>query len=150
MAQSLAQVYLHSIFSTKYRQALITAEIESQLHAYMGGIIKNLKGAPLRINGTANHVHLLSTLPRTITIAKYLEEIKKESSKWIKTQGSTFKSFAWQNGYATFSVSSSKVKAVTDYINNQKEHHKVMTFEEEVIRFLKEYGVEYDERYLWD
>ena len=150
MAQSLAQVYLHSIFSTKYRQNLIIPEVESQLYAYIGGIINNLGGRPLIINGLPDHIHILSTLPRTVAIAKYLEEIKKNSSKWMKVQRPELNHFAWQNGYATFSVSSSKTGAVTNYIKNQKEHHKQLTFKEEVIRFLNECNVEYNEKYLWD
>ncbi|MCB0593741.1 MAG: transposase [Phaeodactylibacter sp.] len=134
MAQSLAQVYLHSVFSTKYRQNLIIPEVESQLYAYIGGIINNLGGRPLIINGVPDHVPILSTLPRTVTIAKYLEEIKKNSSKWVKSQSPDLNLFAWQNGYAAFSVSSSRIGAVTNYIKKQKEHHKRLTFKEEVIR----------------
>lgn len=150
MAQSLAQVYLHSIFSTKYRQNLIISEVEVPLYSYIGGIIKNVGGTPIEVNGMPDHIHILSTIPRTVTIAKYLEEIKKSSSKWIKTQGAAFQKFAWQGGYATFSVSSSKVEVVARYIRNQKEHHKRMTFQQEVIKFLEEYNVEYNEQYLWD
>ena len=150
MAQSLAQVYLHSVFSTKYRQNLIIPEVESQLYAYIGGIINNLGGRPLIINGVPDHVPILSTLPRTVTIAKYLEEIKKNSSKWVKSQSPDLNLFAWQNGYAACWVSSSRIGAVTNYIKKQKEHHKRLTFKEEVIRFLDEYDVEYDEKYLWD
>ena len=150
MAQSLAQVYLHSIFSTKYRQNLIIPEVEAPLYGYIGGIIKNIGGTPIEINGMPDHIHILSTLPRTVTIAKYLEEIKKSSSKWIKTQDAAFQKFAWQGGYATFSVSSSKVEVVARYIQNQKEHHKRLTFQQEVIKFLEEYNVEYNEQYLWD
>ena len=150
MAQSFAQVYLHTVFGTKYRDHLITDEIAPKLFSYLGGIIKNLGGTPIEINGMPDHVHILSTLPRTITIAKYLEQIKKSSSKWMKNQHSVSRNFAWQNGYATFSVSSSKVRAVKRYIENQTEHHKKLNFKQEVIRFLEEYQVKYDEKYLWD
>ncbi len=150
MAQSLSKVYLHIIFSTKNRENLILPKVEKELYAYIGGVIKNLKGVPININGMPNHIHILSTFPRTITIAKFLEEIKKSSSKWMKTQGSEFVDFSWQGGYAVFSVSQSKVEVVSKYISNQKEHHKKMTFQEEVIQFLEQYGIEYDEKYLWD
>ena len=150
MPQSLAKVYLHSVFSTKHRQPLITSAVEDPLYAYMGGVIKNLGSAPLIINGVSDHIHILSTLPRTTTIAKYLEEVKKSSSKWIKTKGSEFKNFAWQSGYATFSVGQSEIETISEYIRKQKEHHKKLTFKEEVIRFLEEYGIEYNEEYLWD
>jgi REP element-mobilizing transposase RayT len=150
MAQSLAKVYLHIVFSTKKRHPLIISKIEKELYAYIGGVIKNLKAIPININGMPDHIHILCTFPRTITIAKYLEEIKKCSSKWIKTKGDEFLSFAWQGEYSVFSVSESKVNAVSKYISNQKEHHKNMTFQEEVIQFLEKYGLEYDEKYLWD
>ncbi|MCB9295778.1 MAG: transposase [Lewinellaceae bacterium] len=132
------------------RQHLIIPEVESQLYAYIGEIVNNLGGRPLMINGVPDHIHILSTLPRTVTIAKYQEEIKKNSSKWVKAQRPDLNLFAWQNGYAVFSVSSSRIGAVTNYIKKQKEHHKRLTFKEEVIRFLDEYDVEYDEKYLWD
>ena len=150
MAQSLAKVYLHSIFSTKHRESLIAPEMEDRLYGYIAGIIKKVGGYPVKINGMPDHVHILSTLPRTITVAKYLEEIKKNSSKWVKVEYPEWKNFAWQGGYATFSVSSSKVDTVSNYIENQKEHHKKLTFQEELIQFLERYGVDYDEKYLWD
>ena len=150
MPQSLAKVYLHTVFSTKFRQPLILPEVEESLYAYIGGIIKQQNSIPLAINGMPDHIHLLSTLPRTITIAKYLEAIKKSSSKWIKGVHPNLESFAWQGGYATFSVSSSKVDVVRQYIKRQKTHHQKLTFKEEVIQFLEKYQMEYDERYLWD
>lgn len=113
MAQSLSKVYLHIIFSTKNREHLILPKIETELYAYLGGAIKNLKAIPININGMPDHIHILSTFPRTITIAKFLEEIKRTSSKWIKTKGDEFNGFGWQGGYAVFSVSQSKVTAVS-------------------------------------
>ena len=109
-----------------------------------------MDGLPFLINGTADHVHILSTLPRTVTLAKYIEEIKRPSSRWIKTKGGMYSKFAWQNGYGAFSVSSSKVDAVKRYIAGQKEHHREVTFIEEFLEFLQKYNIEYDERYLWD
>lgn len=150
MPQSLAKVYLHIVFSTKYRRNLILPKIEKELYAYIGGVIKNLKGMPIKINGMPDHIHILATLPRTITIAKFLEEIKRSSSKWIKTQGSEFVDFSWQGGYGVFSVSQSKVEIVSKYISNQKAHHSKKTFKAELIEFLEQYEVEYDEKYLWD
>jgi len=150
MAQSLSKIYLHTVFSTKYRNALIKKEIEEELFAYIGDTIKRDGGIPFLINGTENHIHILSTLPRTITLAKYIENIKRNSSRWIKGKGSDYLNFAWQNGYATFSVSSSRVDIVKKYISNQKEHHKKIVFKEELILFLKEYKIDYDEKYLWD
>ena len=150
MPQSLSKVYLHIVFSTKHRQNLIHPNLESELYSYMGGIIKTLNGSPININGTSNHIHILTTLPRTITIAKILEEIKKSSSKWIKTKGIQYSKFSWQGGYGVFSVSQSGVAAVSTYIDNQKEHHKTKSFKEELISFLDKYETHYEEKYVWD
>ena len=150
MSQSLAQIYIHIVFSTKYRKPLILPKTEEELYAYIGGIIKGLKGNSIKINGVSNHIHILTTLPKTVTLSKYLEEIKRSSSKWIKTKGDNYKNFSWQRGYGAFSVSSYKVDVVKNYIAKQKEHHKSQGFKEEFIKFLDEYKIEYDERYLWD
>ncbi|MDH4202128.1 MAG: IS200/IS605 family transposase [Phycisphaerae bacterium] len=150
MAQSLAQKYVHIVFSTKERYPFIETDIEPQLYAYMAGTIKQMEGIPCLINGTADHIHILSTLPRTVTLAKYIEGIKRPSSRWLKTKGGMYEKFAWQNGYGAFSVSSSRVEAVKRYIAGQEEHHRTVTFKEEFLEFLRKYKVEYDERYLWD
>jgi REP element-mobilizing transposase RayT len=150
MPQSLSKVYLHTVFSTKNRKPLIRNDIEGELYAFIGATVKNLGGIPIKINGMPDHIHILSTLPRTVSISKFIEEIKKGSSKWIKTKGWDFSRFYWQNGYATFSVSSSNIEVVRRYIENQKMHHAKVFFKDEVIRFLKNYKVDYDERYLWD
>ena len=150
MAQSFSQIFVHAVFSTKKRYPFIKAEIESELFAYMGDSIKRLKGIPILINGIANHVHVFSTLPKLITVPKLIEELKRNSSRWIKSKGVSYQRFAWQNGYGAFSVSPSKKETVINYIANQKVHHKKMTFEEEYLKFLEEYGIDYDERYLWD
>ena len=150
MAQSLAQIIVHIIFSTKKRHPFIKPAIEPELFAYIGDTIKRSGSIPFLINGTEDHVHICSTLPKTVSLSKFLEDIKRNSSRWIKTKGLEYQKFAWQNGYGAFSVSSSKKDIVVKYIANQKEHHKKLTFKEELIIFLKEYEVEYDERYLWD
>ena len=150
MPQSFAQIYLHIVFSTKYRQPLILPEIEDKLYAYIAGIIKKLGGIPIQINGMPDHIHILATLPRTITIAKYLEEIKRNSSRWIKTQGILYQHFAWQNGYGAFSVSQSQTNRVDRYIRNQKVHHKRQdTFKREFEALLKKHNLEYEKEYLW-
>ena len=150
MAQSLAQLYVHIVFSTKERYLFIETEIEPELYAYIAGTIKQMNGIPCLINGTADHVHILATLPRTVTLAKYIEGIKRPSSQWIKTKGEMYQKFAWQNGYGAFSVSSSRRDSVKRYIAGQKEHHRTVTFKEELLEFLQKYDVQYDERYLWD
>jgi REP element-mobilizing transposase RayT len=150
MSQSLAQIYVHIVFSTKDRYSFIQQAIEPELFAYMGDTIKRIGGIPYLINGTANHIHLLSSLPRAIALSKYIEEIKRNSSRWIKTKNSDYEKFAWQNGYGAFSVSSSQKDSVVKYIAGQKEHHQKITFEDEFLTFLKKYNVQYDLRYLWD
>ena len=150
MPQSLAQIYVHIIFSTKERYPFINEVIEPQLFAYMGDTIKRCKGVPFLINGTADHVHILSSLPRTMSLSKYIEEIKRNSSRWIKTKDIQYEKFAWQNGYGAFSVSSSQKDFVVRYIAGQKEHYRMATFKEEFIAFLEKYNIEYDEKYLWN
>ncbi|MGF7140925.1 IS200/IS605 family transposase [Roseimarinus sediminis] len=150
MPQSLSKVYLHLIFSTKNRKQLIDHEIESRLHEYLGGIAKGLECNPIQIGGDNDHVHILCLLSRKIAQMTLLEEIKKRSSKWIKTIDQRYAFFYWQDGYGAFSVSADAVNKVIAYIQNQKEHHKRVSFQDEFRAFLKEYGVEYDERYVWD
>ena len=150
MAQSLSQIYIHIIFSTKRRQPFIKPDVEPELFAYIGDTIKRNGGIPFLINGTENHIHIFSTLPKNISIAKFIEEIKRNSSRWIKSKGSGYNNFAWQNGYGSFSVSSSKKGIVIKYIASQKEHHKKQTYNEELLTFLDKYKIDYDEKYLWD
>ena len=150
MPQSLAKIYLHIVFSTRDRKPLIMPGIEDELHRYMAGILKNINSTALVINGTENHIHILNTLSRIVTVSKMLELVKKDSSKWIKTKGHQYANFYWQAGYGTFSVSSTKVEIVKKYIQNQKEHHRKKTFKEEYRDFLKEYKIDYDEKYVWE
>ena len=150
MPQSLAQIYIHIVFSTKERYPFIDSAIERELFAYIGATIKRCEGVPFLINGTADHIHILSSLPRTMALSKYIEEIKRNSGRWIKTKDADYQKFAWQNGYGAFSVSSSRKESVVRYITGQKEHHKMVTFKEEFITFLEKYNIQYDERYLWD
>jgi putative transposase len=149
MAQTLVRVLVHLIFSTKDRAPVIRPDIESELHAYLAGIANNLDSPCLAVNGTHDHVHMLLAQSKKLALAKLLEEVKKGSSKWIKTKGAAFQRFYWQDGYAAFSVSQSRVAAVEAYIAGQKEHHRKRTFQEELIQFLRKHGVEYDERYIW-
>ncbi len=116
----------------------------------MASIFKALKSQALLINGTSDHVHTLFSLSRVVTIADVVEEVKTESSKWIKTKGREFRNFHWQSGYGAFSISQSQVTTVKRYIERQKEHHRRVTFQDEYRKFLKAYEVEYDEHYIWD
>ena len=150
MPQSLSKVNVHIIFSTKNRQNLIDDRIENSLYEYLGGICKGLECNPVKVGGHKNHVHLLCLLSRRVAQMKLLEEIKKQSSKWIKTKGQAYSNFYWQDGYGIFSINPTETDKVIDYIQLQQEHHKHKSFQDEFIAFLKRYQVEYDERYLWD
>ena len=149
MAQSLTQIYTHIIFSTQNRENILCHEDLQDIHAYLGGIINNNNCNTIIIGGISDHVHILCKLSSTTAIATLLQEVKRSSSKWIKQKSPVYKDFAWQNGYAAFSVSQSKVEIVRNYIANQEAHHHKQTFKEELIEFLNNYQVEYDPEYLW-
>ena len=150
MPQSLAKIIVHIIFTTKNRFPFLNQNIRKKMHAYLGGIVKNLGSHVYTINGTADHVHIVCELPRTISLSKFVEEIKKNSSSWIKKQENKFQKFYWQIGYGAFSVSSSILPSVIQYVQNQEKHHQRLSFQEEFIEFLNKYGIEYDEKFLWD
>jgi len=150
MPQSLARLHIHLVFSTKNRERIITDDVRSALHAYMATVLQNLACAPVLINSVEDHAHLLFDLARTISISQAVEDVKKSSSKWIKTQGPEFAGFAWQAGYGAFAVSESNVETVRAYIANQREHHRTKTFQEEYRAFLERHNVAFDERYVWD
>jgi putative transposase len=148
MSQSFVQIYVHIVFHTKDNIMLIREDIENELFSYLGGILKNYKSIPLQIGGTSDHIHILCTLPKTMTLADLAEAVKKSSSKWIKTKGVHYRNFYWQDGYGGFSVSKSGVDAVRLYILHQKKHHEKVSFMYEYKNFLEEYGISYEERYL--
>jgi REP element-mobilizing transposase RayT len=150
MAQSLSKVYVHITFSTKNREYLIDDNIKNSLFEYLGGICKGLDCNPLKVGGCHDHIHVICMLSRKIAQMTLLEELKKQSSKWIKTKGPTYSDFYWQSGYGIFSVNPTETDIVVNYIMNQDEHHKKVSFQDEYRAFLKKYNIEYDERYLWD
>jgi len=150
MAQSLSRVYVHITFSTKNRYPFIDDSINKELWAYIGGTCKALDCNPMRIGGYNDHVHICCQLSKKITQIKLLEEIKSQSSKWIKAKGLHYQKFYWQDGYGIFSINPFEIEKVIEYIDNQYEHHKKRTFQEELLAFLQKYKVEYDERYLWE
>ena len=150
MGQSLAQNYLHLVFSTKGRQQLIFPPVEEELYKYIGGICKKLESPPLKVGGYIDHVHILCMLSKKIALMDFLEEVKKSSSKWMKTKMGTLNNFYWQDGYGAFSVSPKDIGKVSAYINNQHEHHRNKSFQDEYREYLKSQCVEYDERYVWD
>jgi putative transposase len=150
MPQSLANVLVHLIFSTKNREPLIAADVEDQLYAYLATACRTCHCPAHKVGGTADHVHLLVSLARTVTIADLLGSIKADSSKWIKSRGRGLPDFAWQNGYGAFSIGQSQSASVRAYIAGQKEHHRARTFQEEFLEFLRRYEVEFDQRYVWE
>lgn len=151
MPQSLAQVYLHLVFSTKHRRPFLQKrDVRDKVHAYLTGICRNLECPSLIIGGVEDHVHILCTLSRKIAISELLRELKRDSSKRAKELGPGLAEFEWQAGYGAFSISPSHVESLRAYIRNQEEHHRTETFQDELRRLLKKYNVPYDERYVWD
>jgi putative transposase len=150
MGQSLSQMYIHLVFGTKGRKLYLNSEIEKRVHAYLAGTLQQYDSPALIINSMPDHVHILFRLSKNYALAKIVEEVKKESSKWIKTIEGGTKLFKWQIGYGAFSVSSSKVEVVKRYIKNQKQHHGIQTFREEIEEFAQQYDIiEYDAQYFW-
>ena len=148
MAQTCGNVVVHLIFSTKMRMPLIAPDIRSDLFAYLGGIVRELRGTALIVNGTCGHVHILIRIRPVDSIAEITRIVKANSSGWVRKKG--HKEFAWQAGYGVFSVSQSNVPAVTEYIATQEVHHRKRSFQEEFVAFLKKNKVAYDERYIWN
>ena len=150
MPQSLAKLVVHLIFSTKGRRPLIPKERQPDLNSYLAGILRNLNSPAIIIASLPDHVHLLFNLHREQAVSRVVMKLKANSSLWMKKQNPDFNFFSWQNGYGAFSVSESRVAIVKDYINRQHEHHKKVSFQEELKNFLEKHHIEYDERYLWD
>lgn len=151
MPQSLVQIYVHIVFSTKHRQPFLRdAALRSQMHRYLLGICKNQDSPSLKVGGVEDHVHILCRLCKTLDVSSLVRELKRDSSKWVKAQAPQLKDFHWQEGYGAFSVSPAHVEALTEYIDNQAEHHRTESFQDEFRRLCKKYGVKIDERYVWD
>jgi len=149
MAQTLTRLLVHVIFSTKNRENIITPNIEPALFSYMGGICRECESPLLAASGMPDHVHLLVSLSKNLALSTLLQQVKKDSSKWIKTTGPEFGRFSWQDGYAAMSIGQSGLAACRTYIANQREHHATRTFKEELIEFLEKYEIEFDEGFLW-
>ncbi len=150
MPQSFGALNVHIIFSTKNRLPLIIPEIKPRLYEYVGGILSHHKSVLLCAGGIVDHVHLLVSLSREASIADTVRDVKSLSSGWIHERFERSSDFAWQAGYAVFSVSHSNVGSVREYLARQEEHHRGKTFQEEYLDFLKRHDMEYDERYIWD
>ena len=150
MPQSLVKNYIHITFSTKNRLPLIRDSIKDELFNYLGGTCKELESQPVIVGGTIDHVHLLVNLSRKMALMNLIEKLKTHSSKWIKTKGPDFANFYWQHGYGGFSVNPKQIDIVEKYIQNQEAHHHKTSFQEEYRKFLKDYQIDYDERFVWD
>ena len=150
MPQSLSKVIVHIIFSTKDREPWLDSDVRPRMHAYIATICRDLGAECVRVGGVSDHIHLVTTLPRTLSQAQLIEQIKKTSSKWIKAIDARYCGFFWQRGYAAFSVSPSQREAVLQYIDAQQEHHRTRTFHEEYRELLRRHGVDFDERHVWD
>jgi REP element-mobilizing transposase RayT len=148
MPQSLVRNVVHVIFSTKNREPFIIPAISDRLFAYLAGTVNELGCHAIKVGGFTDHVHLLFSLSKTLPICKAVEEIKKSSSKWMKANG--IPQFYWQGGYGAFSVSFSDEADVAGYIDNQEQHHKTKSFQDEFRDFLRKHGIEWDEKYVWD
>ena len=150
MPQSLSSLLTHLVFSTKNRELWLKGDVAAEIHPYLAGVLNNVGCPSIQVGGVSDHVHIFCRLSRTKSVAEVVETVKTSSSKWIKTKGPEFAGFHWQSGYGAFSVSQSDSDAVVSYIQNQPEHHRKVTFQEEYRRFLERYNVAYDERYVWD
>ena len=149
MAHTATNVLIHFIFSTRHRAPMITSEIEADVHSYLGGIVREIGGVALCINGTADHLHLLIRMPSIHSSAEVIRLVKSNSSRWIHERWPQFKDFAWQTGYGAFSVSESGAGAVREYIRQQKLHHTVRSFQEEFVVLLRKNHITIDDKYLW-
>ncbi len=150
MGQSLAKNYIHIVFSTKHRQPLIHPPKERELHSYLGAVCKALQCPVIAVGGYTDHIHILCMLSKNRTLVELVQELKIRSSKWIKTQDPSLRNFYWQDGYGAFSVNPREVDVVISYIKNQHAHHSKKEFKDEFRAFLRQYRVDFDERYVWD
>ena len=151
MSQSLANVLVHIVFSTKERRALLrNDDLRIEMHRYLAGVSANLECPAIIVGGATDHVHLLANQSRTITLAEWVKELKRASSLWAKKKSPQWSLFQWQAGYGAFSVSRSQKDRVQEYIGSQEEHHRRLSFQDELRQILKKHGIAFDERYVWD
>lgn len=148
MANTYSQCFYHLVFSTKGREKLIASDIEQRVWAYIGGILKNHNMSGIRIGGIEDHIHVLTMAKPIEAPSRIAQLIKGESSKWIHTEFPNMNAFAWQDGYAVFTVSKSIVPRVVEYIENQREHHSTKGFEDEYRDLLRLHDIDFDEKYL--
>jgi REP element-mobilizing transposase RayT len=149
MANTYSSLHYHVLFSTKNREPWLAPTIEERIWRFIGGIARKHKMTALQVGGVEDHLHALVTAPPTIAPSQIAQVLKGESSKWIHEEFSTLRTFGWQDGYAAFTVSQSNIPKVIEYIQNQREHHRRKTFQEEYLEFLHANGIGFDEQYLW-
>lgn len=150
MAHTHTDLLVHIVFSTKDRAPFLDADLKPRLFAYIGGIIRELGGTALRVNGPADHVHLLVLVPTKVAVSDLVGKVKANSSGWVHREFPGKRAFGWQTGYAAFTVSHSQKELVWNYIAHQEDHHRKVSFGEELIAFLKRHQVGYDPRYLFE
>ena len=150
MPQSLSKVIVHVVFGTKDREPWLDSNVRTRMHGYLATICRDLGAELVHVGGMSDHVHIVMTLPRTLSQAQFIEHIKKVSSKWIKGLDMRYRGFFWQRGYGAFSVSPSQLDSVLVYVNKQQEHHRTHSFQEEYRELLRKPGVDFDERHVWD
>ena len=149
MAQSLCKLYVHIVFHIKTTSPTIMTEHLERLHEYIGQLVNTTGCKVIRVGGINDHVHAVCLLSKDVTVSHLVEEIKRNSSRWIKSLDSRYVNFAWQGGYAAFSISQSVVEKTIEYVSKQEEHHQRMSFHDEYIQFLKLYQIEYNEKYVF-
>ena len=149
MANTYTSLHYHIIFSTKNREPWLVPDIAQRIWAFIGGIARAHNMTALQVGGVEDHIHALVTAPTTIAPAQIAQFLKGESSKWIHEEFASLRNFGWQDGYGGFTVSKSNAPYVVSYIQNQREHHRKKTFQEEYLEFLHKNGIDYDERYVW-
>ena len=150
MAHTYTQLYYHLVFSTKNRRPWITDDLAVRLYPYLGGAIRNEGGTALAINGMPDHIHILARLRQDKALSDLLRDIKANSSGWVHREFPMLRDFAWQGGYAAFTVSASQIERVRQYIETQKEHHRQRNFHDELLALLKAHGIEFDAEHVWD
>ena len=148
MPQSLARVLVHLVFSTKNREPWIPSEVRGELHAYLGGVLGTIGCPSIQVGGTEDHVHLLYSLSRTLSLANVTEKVKTSTSRWMKPRAVA--TFSWQTGYGAFSVGEAELRSVVRYIERQEAHHARWSFQDEMRDFFRRHQLPYDERYVWD
>lgn len=151
MPQSLSNVLVHIVFSTKDREPFLSdLELRTEMHSMLGGICNDLGSQSVIVGGVEDHVHILARQSRTLALSDWIKELKRQSNLWVQSSRHTARDFKWQSGYGAFSVGNSQKDNVIAYIRNQEQHHRITSFQDEFLLFLKKYELEYDERYVWD